>query len=54
MKVNINIFFRYVSDDLKDNDAIDHFGKQLEEAGYNYYGTEVLYSGEYSNFDSWL
>merc|ERR1711992_527991 len=37
--------FRYVSDDLKDNDAIDHFGQQLEAAGYNYYGTEVLYSG---------
>lgn len=37
--------FRYVSDDLKDNDAIDHFGQQLEEAGYNYYGTETLYSG---------
>ena len=37
--------FRYVSDDLKDNDAIDHFGQQLEAAGYNYYGTETLYSG---------
>ena len=37
--------FRFGSDDLKDNDAIDHFGKQLEAAGYNYYGTEVLYSG---------
>ena len=38
--------FRFGSDDLKDNDAIDHFGKQLEAAGYNYYGTEVLYSGK--------
>jgi DNA-directed RNA polymerase I subunit RPA2 len=37
--------FRYVSDDLKDTDAINHFGKQLEAAGYNYYGTETLYSG---------
>merc|ERR1712110_1259948 len=31
--------------DETDNDAIDFFGKQLEEAGYNYYGTETLYSG---------
>jgi len=29
----------------KDNDAIDFFAKQLEHAGYNYYGTETLYSG---------
>eukprot|EP00092_Neocalanus_flemingeri_P024162 GFUD01026209.1.p1 GENE.GFUD01026209.1~~GFUD01026209.1.p1 ORF type:complete len:1157 (+),score=299.03 GFUD01026209.1:56-3526(+) len=28
-----------------DNDAIDYFAKQLEHAGYNYYGTETLYSG---------
>ena len=28
-----------------DNEAIDYFSKQLEEAGYNYYGTETLYSG---------
>jgi len=28
-----------------DNDAIDYFAKQLEQAGYNYYGTETLYSG---------
>lgn len=26
-------------------DAIDFFAKQLEKAGYNYYGTESLYSG---------
>ena len=25
--------------------AIDHFGKLLEKAGYNYYGEETLYSG---------
>lgn len=25
--------------------AIDYFGKMLEHAGYNYYGTERLYSG---------
>ena len=31
--------------DETDNDAIDFFGKQLEKAGYNYYGTETLYSG---------
>merc|ERR550519_606315 len=29
----------------KDNDAIDYFAKQLETAGYNYYGTETLYNG---------
>merc|ERR550519_1241047 len=28
-----------------DNQAIDYFARQLEEAGYNYYGTETLYSG---------
>lgn len=27
------------------NDAIDYFGTQLDKAGYNYYGTETLYSG---------
>jgi len=27
------------------NDAIDYFAQQLEKAGYNYYGTETLYSG---------
>ena len=27
------------------NDAIDFFGRQLDKAGYNYYGTETLYSG---------
>jgi len=27
------------------NDAIDYFGKQLAKGGYNYYGTETLYSG---------
>jgi DNA-directed RNA polymerase beta subunit len=37
--------FRFASDDHKDNDAIGHFAHQLEEAGYNYYGTETLYSG---------
>eukprot|EP00094_Tigriopus_californicus_P000620 TCALIF_00602-PA protein Name:"Similar to POLR1B DNA-directed RNA polymerase I subunit RPA2 (Pongo abelii)" AED:0.03 eAED:0.03 QI:23/0.66/0.75/1/0.66/1/4/44/1177 len=26
-------------------DAIDFFARQLEKAGYNYYGTETLYSG---------
>ena len=28
-----------------DNTAITYFADQLEEAGYNYYGTETLYSG---------
>jgi len=25
--------------------AVDHFGEQLQEAGYSYYGSEALYSG---------
>jgi DNA-directed RNA polymerase I subunit RPA2 len=25
--------------------AVDYFGEQLREAGYNYYGNEPLYSG---------
>lgn len=29
----------------KDNDAISYFASQLEDAGYNYYGNETLYSG---------
>lgn len=29
----------------EDNSAIDYFGKLLEAAGYNYYGTEKMYSG---------
>ncbi|CAB4021290.1 DNA-directed RNA polymerase I subunit RPA2-like [Paramuricea clavata] len=29
----------------EDNSAIDYFGKMLIEAGYNYFGTERLYSG---------
>ncbi|KAK6637732.1 hypothetical protein RUM44_008154 [Polyplax serrata] len=29
----------------KDDSAIDYFGKLLEAAGYNYYGTEKMYSG---------
>lgn len=29
----------------EENTAIDYFGKMLEHAGYNYYGTERLYSG---------
>merc|ERR1719431_1238580 len=28
-----------------DNQAIDYFARQLEQAGYNYFGTETLYSG---------
>lgn len=28
-----------------DKIAIDHFGEQLQAAGYNYYGSEPLYSG---------
>ncbi|XP_043646325.1 DNA-directed RNA polymerase I subunit RPA2 [Drosophila teissieri] len=29
----------------EENTAIDYFGKMLEAGGYNYYGTERLYSG---------
>lgn len=29
----------------EDKPAVDHFGKQLLKAGYNYYGNEVMYSG---------
>ena len=29
----------------ENNRAIDHFGEQLASAGYNYYGSETLYSG---------
>ncbi|CAB0043496.1 unnamed protein product [Trichogramma brassicae] len=29
----------------EDNTAIDYFGKLLEKGGYNYYGTETMYSG---------
>lgn len=33
--------FRFHDDDP----AVDYFGKQLARAGYNYYGTEPMYSG---------
>ncbi len=33
------------SDGAKGDDAIEYFARHLEEAGYNYYGTETLYSG---------
>ncbi|PAV66793.1 hypothetical protein WR25_10517 [Diploscapter pachys] len=29
----------------EENTAIDHFGRYLEKAGYNYYGEETFYSG---------
>ena len=35
--------FKFSED--KENDAITFFGNQLEKAGYNFYGTETLYSG---------
>jgi len=31
----------------EENTAIDYFGKLLELGGYNYYGTERMYSGIY-------
>ena len=31
--------------DVQGQTAVDYFGKQLREAGYNYYGSEPLYSG---------
>ena len=33
--------FRYSEDDT----AMEYFGKLLEAGGYNYYGTERMYSG---------
>eukprot|EP01156_Anaeramoeba_ignava_P017810 Anaeramoba_ignava/a90072_53.p1 GENE.a90072_53~~a90072_53.p1 ORF type:complete len:1135 (+),score=342.28 a90072_53:1006-4410(+) len=33
----------------EENRAVDYFGKKLLEAGYNYYGNEVLYSGVNGN-----
>lgn len=31
----------------EENTAVDYFGKLLELGGYNYYGTERMYSGSY-------
>lgn len=31
----------------EENTAVDYFGKLLELGGYNYYGTERMYSGIY-------
>lgn len=31
----------------EDNTAVDYFGKLLELGGYNYFGTERMYSGIY-------
>merc|ERR1719153_470003 len=42
-KVNDATPFTFSED--PDNQAIDFFAQQLEKAGYNYYGTETLYSG---------
>lgn len=33
--------FKFTEDDT----AIDYFGRLLEMGGYNYYGTETMYSG---------
>lgn len=33
--------FRFTEEDT----AIDYFGRLLEQGGYNYYGTETMYSG---------
>ena len=37
--------FKFGEEKGHDVDAIDFFAWQLETAGYNYYGTETLYSG---------
>ena len=37
--------FKFGEEKGHDVDAIDFFARQLETAGYNYYGTETLYSG---------
>ena len=36
---------RDTADGAGGDDAIQYFARHLEEAGYNYYGTETLYSG---------
>ncbi len=36
---------RDAADGAGGDDAIQYFARHLEEAGYNYYGTETLYSG---------
>ncbi len=33
----------------KDDDIVDHFGKELVKQGYNYYGNENMYSGIFGN-----
>ena len=41
--------FTFVEEQDEDSvDGIDFFSKQLEKAGYSYYGTETMYSGETS------
>lgn len=40
-KFNFPSSYRFTEDDT----AIDYFGRLLEEAGYDYYGTETMYSG---------
>ena len=37
--------FKFGEEKGHDVDAIDFFARQLETAGYNYYGTETMYSG---------
>ena len=37
--------FKFSEEKGHDVDAIDFFARQLETAGYNYYGTETMYSG---------
>ena len=37
--------FKFGEERGHDVDAIDFFARQLETAGYNYYGTETMYSG---------
>jgi len=38
--VDVKTFEKY-----KDDDTVDHFGKELLKHGYNYYGNETMYSG---------
>mmetsp|Transcript_31722 Transcript_31722/g.48617 ORF Transcript_31722/g.48617 Transcript_31722/m.48617 type:complete len:108 (+) Transcript_31722:2923-3246(+) len=42
--VDIKAFDKY-----KDDDIVDHFGKELRKNGYNYYGNETMYSGIFGN-----
>lgn len=43
--LNIVFHFLCLKRFTEEDTAIDYFGRLLEEAGYDYYGTETMYSG---------